>query len=132
MALCCELNSSISGSLCFDFQNVFLCNSLIVSATACFQHLRRFSTEKPNMQMLLRSVKFNKSSVFFSSFLSFQQRVFLNVPFLKGKVSINILIVVTNQFSNRGLVTTLEKVETTSFFLKNNEKMSSVCLLFLI
>ena len=69
-------------------------------------------------------VKFQKFPILFSSSLSFQQTVFLDIGFPKSRVGVNILGVVLNQFPNRGLVTTLEKPKKMSSF--------AVRLLFLV
>ena len=71
-------------------------------------------TEKTNMQTLLFCrAKLRKFSTSSSPPFVFQERGFLDVPFLNGKVGVNTLTVVMNQCADRGLDTTLEKLKKT-------------------
>ena len=91
----------------FEFQNVFLCNSL-VAKYACFYHTRMFSTEKPNLQTLFFRDKIQKFSNLFSCSGIVQQKVFFVIPYLKENVRVKVLTlaIVMKPFANRGLFKT--------------------------
>ena len=78
-----------------------------------------FLPEKPNMQMLFCKVKLQRFSILVSSFLSFQQRKILSkISLIKSKVDISTAVM--NQFANRGLFPTFEKLKKK--VSKKNEK----------
>ena len=105
MAFCCEIKNSFPFSPFGSVPTVFPCSSSIVSAKhACVYHVRLFFSEKLNIQALFSRVKLENFSILFPSSVSFQQGNFLELPFPKSKVAVNIFTLVMNKFANGELI----------------------------